>query len=116
MELSRRDLFKFGGIAAVGAAGAGMLAGCSPSGGSSKGASAAASKDTDGLPSFFQAPVRAGRGRCRREGCAYSEREPGGFSGQYVRLTRGLHECRRQGGCDVVAHRAVRMAFAPRSA
>ena len=56
MELSRRDLFKFGGIAAVGAAGAGMLAGCSPSGGSSKGAPAAASKDTDGLPSFFQAP------------------------------------------------------------
>lgn len=32
MELSRRDLFKFGGIAAVGAAGAGMLAGCSPVG------------------------------------------------------------------------------------
>ena len=56
MELSRRDLFKFGGIAAVGAAGAGMLAGCSPSGGSSKSAPAAASKDTDGLPSFFQAP------------------------------------------------------------
>ena len=56
MELSRRDLFKFGGIAAVGAAGAGMLAGCSPSSGSSKGAPAAASKDTDGLPSFFQAP------------------------------------------------------------
>ena len=55
MELSRRDLFKFGGIAAVGAAGAGMLAGCSPSGGSSKSAPAAA-KDTDGLPSFFQAP------------------------------------------------------------
>ena len=50
MELSRRDLFKFGGIAAVGAAGAGMLAGCSPSGGSSKSAPAAASKDTDGLP------------------------------------------------------------------
>ena len=57
MELSRRDLFKFGGIAAVGAAGAGMLAGCSPSGSSSKGSStAAASKDADGLPSFFQAP------------------------------------------------------------
>lgn len=56
MELSRRDLFKFGGIAAVGAAGAGMLAGCAPSGESSKGSSTTASKDADGLPSFFQAP------------------------------------------------------------
>ena len=31
-EMSRRDLFKIGGVAAAGAMGASMLAGCSPSG------------------------------------------------------------------------------------
>ncbi len=39
MELTRRDLFKFGGVAAAGAATAGMLAGCSPSTSSSSSSS-----------------------------------------------------------------------------
>ena len=30
MNVSRRDLFKFGGLAAITAAGAGALAGCAP--------------------------------------------------------------------------------------
>lgn len=54
MELTRRDLFKFGGIAAAGAAGAGMLAGCSPQA-APKGSEATAAAE-DGLPSFFAKP------------------------------------------------------------
>ena len=55
MELTRRDLFKFGGVAAVGAAGAGMLAGCAPKGGKSAESGAKDVAD-NGLPSFFQQP------------------------------------------------------------
>ena len=54
MELTRRDLFKFGGVAAAGAATAGMLASCAPStaGTSETGAAVA----EDGLPAFFAQP------------------------------------------------------------
>ena len=55
MELTRRDLFKFGGVAAMGAAGAGMLAGCAPSS-AGKNGSAEGGASSDGLPSFFQQP------------------------------------------------------------
>ena len=65
-EMSRRDLFKIGGIAAAGAMGASMLAGCSPSGEKkSEGGNAAADdkKVNDiaghyraGTPSFLSAP------------------------------------------------------------
>ena len=55
MELTRRDLFKFGGVAAMGAAGAGMLAGCAPSS-AGKNESAEGGASSDGLPSFFQQP------------------------------------------------------------
>lgn len=55
--ISRRDLFKFGGVAAVGAAGASMLAGCAPQSASSGAASGTTSGTTkDGLPSFFAKP------------------------------------------------------------
>ena len=65
-EMSRRDLFKIGGVAAAGAMGASMLAGCSPSGEKkSEGGNAAADdkKVNDiaghyraGTPSFLSAP------------------------------------------------------------
>lgn len=65
-EMSRRDLFKIGGVAAAGAMGASMLAGCSPSGEKkSEGGNAAADdkKVNDiaghyraGTPSFLTAP------------------------------------------------------------
>lgn len=55
MELTRRDLFKFGGVAAMGAAGAGMLAGCAPSS-AGKNGPAEGDASSDGLPSFFQQP------------------------------------------------------------
>ena len=55
MELTRRDLFKFGGVAAMGAAGAGMLAGCAPSSAGKNGL-AEGDASSDGLPSFFQQP------------------------------------------------------------
>lgn len=51
-NISRRDLFKFGGVAAAGVAGASMLASCSPKSSSSTTTAAA----SNGLPSFFQAP------------------------------------------------------------
>ena len=65
-EMSRRDLFKIGGVAAAGAMGASMLAGCSPSGEKkTEGGNAAADdkKVNDiaghyraGTPSFLSAP------------------------------------------------------------
>ncbi|WP_350455343.1 FAD-binding protein [Slackia heliotrinireducens] len=66
-ELSRRDLFKFGSLAAIGAAGAGALASCAPEGGSGTAAGSSADAGTgevgtaaghrrEGLPSFLQAP------------------------------------------------------------
>ncbi len=64
-EMSRRDLFKFGGVAAASAVGASMLAGCSPSGDkkSDGGKSTDDKKVNDiagqyrkGLPSFLDAP------------------------------------------------------------
>lgn len=54
MELTRRDLLKFGGVAAAGAAASGMLAGCSPS--TSGSGDASGSTTEDGLPSFFAQP------------------------------------------------------------
>ncbi len=51
--ISRRDLFKFGGVAAVGAAGASVLGGCTPQA-ASTGSTSATSED--GLPSFFAKP------------------------------------------------------------
>lgn len=63
--ISRRDLFKFGGIAAAGAVGAGALAACSPSDGGSGGTSGAteeaefttaAGHQRVGMPSFLEAP------------------------------------------------------------
>lgn len=55
--ISRRDLFKFGGVAAVGAAGASMLGGCAPQSASSGAASGSTSATAkDGLPSFFATP------------------------------------------------------------
>ena len=56
--ISRRDLFKFGGVAAVGAAGASMLSACAPQGsaaGTAASANAGAAAE-DGLPSFFAKP------------------------------------------------------------
>ena len=55
--ISRRDLFKFGGVAAAGVAGASMLGACSPqqptaaTGAGSEGVTAA-----DGTPAFFVKP------------------------------------------------------------
>ena len=64
--ISRRDLFKFGGIAAAGVVGAGALASCAPQGTGSAG-SASTTSTTDetttaaghlrtGMPSFLTAP------------------------------------------------------------
>lgn len=64
-EMSRRDLFKIGGVAAAGAMGASMLAGCSPSGEKkSEGGNAADDKKVNdiaghyraGTPSFLSSP------------------------------------------------------------
>ena len=58
-NISRRDLFKFGGVAAVGAAGASVLGACSPQGAaqSANGASGTTTAaNDDGLPSFFAKP------------------------------------------------------------
>jgi fumarate reductase flavoprotein subunit len=52
-NLSRRDLLKFGGVAAAGMAGASMLASCS----SPKSGSASSAAAANGLPSFFQQPA-----------------------------------------------------------
>ena len=60
LELSRRDFFKFGGVAAAGAASASVLAGCASTSGaasSQEGASSSAASEAAGnVPSFFQAP------------------------------------------------------------
>lgn len=65
-EMSRRDLFKIGGVAAAGAMGASMLAGCSPSGEKKPEGGNAAADDKKvndiaghyraGTPSFLSAP------------------------------------------------------------
>lgn len=66
--VTRRDLFKFGGIAAAGVIGAGTLASCSPSSGAAnadgntaqqatEGVTTAAGHTRNGLPSFLQAPA-----------------------------------------------------------
>lgn len=54
MKITRRDLFKFGGVAAVSAATAGALSGCAPKQTGTKGANKAGS-NTD-VPSFFAKP------------------------------------------------------------
>ena len=58
--ISRRSLFKLGGIAAIGAAGAGALAGCGttesvPAGQTD--ATTAAGHNRSGLPTFFDKPA-----------------------------------------------------------
>lgn len=53
-NISRRDLFKFGGVAAVGAAGVSMLGACSPQGSTT--ASNSTKTGENGLPSFFIKP------------------------------------------------------------
>ena len=63
-ELSRRDIFKIGGLAAAGAAGASFLGACSPSGqGSAASTAASAGGSTtkaghtrEGIPAFLKAP------------------------------------------------------------
>ena len=65
-DFTRRDLFKFGGVAAAGVAGATFLASCAPSGGKDSGATGANSASGEvtgiaghyrsGLPSFLEAP------------------------------------------------------------
>lgn len=60
--ISRRSLFKLGGIAAIGAAGAGALAGCGttesvPAGQAMADVTTAAGHDRSGLPSFFDKPA-----------------------------------------------------------
>ncbi|WP_139653440.1 FAD-dependent oxidoreductase [Raoultibacter phocaeensis] len=65
--VTRRDLFKFGGIAAAGVISAGTLASCSPSSNTanaensaaqpSEGTTTAAGHTRDGLPSFLKAPA-----------------------------------------------------------
>ena len=54
-NVTRRDLFKFGGIAAAGALGAGALAGCAPQTSGTADSSAAAGS-TEGVPSFLITP------------------------------------------------------------
>ena len=54
-RISRRDLFKFGGLAAAGVAGASML-GCSPQGQTASSDLSTTGTASDGLPSFFIAP------------------------------------------------------------
>ena len=98
MELTRRDLFKFGGVAAMGAAGAGMLAGCAPSS-AGKNGPAEGDASSDGLPSFFQQPeaitdiaetkefdiVVVGAGAAG-QGRSCSEGKQGYLPGQHLRL------------------------------
>ena len=65
-DFTRRDLFKFGGVAAAGVAGATFLASCAPSSGKDSGAAGASSASDEvtgvaghyrsGLPSFLEAP------------------------------------------------------------
>ena len=58
MNVSRRDLFKFGGLAAITAAGAGALAGCAPQQKmANTGAAAAEDGSTYVGPSFLQKPA-----------------------------------------------------------
>lgn len=55
-EITRRDLFKFGGIAAAGVAGASMLGGCSPQQATPVAATGEAATGDASLPAFFQKP------------------------------------------------------------
>lgn len=55
-EITRRDLFKFGGIAAAGVAGASMLGGCSPQQTTPVATTGEAATGDASLPAFFQKP------------------------------------------------------------
>lgn len=55
-DLSRRNFFKLGGVAAAGVAGASMLTACSPKGAGDAASTSSGSSSDNGLPSFFQAP------------------------------------------------------------
>lgn len=57
MNVSRRDLFKFGGLAAITAAGAGALAGCAPQQKMANTGAAAADGSTYEGPSFLNKPA-----------------------------------------------------------
>lgn len=58
MEVTRRDLLKFGGLTAVGALGATALASCAPaaSAGNGNGSGTAAASGSEGYPAFLQQP------------------------------------------------------------
>ena len=57
MNVSRRDLLKFGGIGALGLAGATALAGCAPQAASDASKGDAAGGSTYEGPSFLQKPA-----------------------------------------------------------
>lgn len=56
MEVTRRDLFKFTGLAAAGVVGASALAGCAPKTAAETAALADTGSADAGLPAFLQAP------------------------------------------------------------
>ena len=58
MEVTRRDLLKFGGLTAVGALGATALASCAPaaSAGNGSGSGTATASGSEGYPAFLQQP------------------------------------------------------------
>ena len=56
MEVTRRDLFKFTGLAAAGVVGASALAGCAPKTAAETATLADTGSADAGLPAFLQAP------------------------------------------------------------
>lgn len=56
MEVTRRDLLKFGGLTAVGALGATALASCAPAASAGSGSGTAAASGSEGYPAFLQQP------------------------------------------------------------
>ena len=56
MEVTRRDLFKFTGLAAAGVVGASALAGCAPKTAAETASLADTGSPDAGLPAFLQAP------------------------------------------------------------
>ena len=56
MEVTRRDLLKFGGLTAVGALGATALASCAPAASAGSGSGTATASGSEGYPAFLQQP------------------------------------------------------------
>ena len=56
MEVTRRDLLKFGGLTAVGALGATALASCAPAASAGSGSGSATASGSEGYPAFLQQP------------------------------------------------------------